>query len=484
MPLRLGTELLYLSAAFAFAASLRELGLARGAAIAVFAVIAFEPYTFAIFNYVLAETIYGSLVLFSLAALFMLLARLDEPTARRYAVLFGLALCSTWITRKESPLLAGLLCGLFLLIALRAYARGTQRRDTLRDLWLAVGIPTLVIVAGTTILSTVNFARYGIFATNDLATPGYVAANRALLRIDPSRPVRTVAVTADARRLGYEASPAFRELQQYLDTVWATAIHVQTEEATGVKGELGSGWFYWAFRQAAAMRGHHASARTADAYYRRIADEINSAIDEGKIPGRMTVGSFVDPAFSVWLPALPQSIVKVGRLFLHNGAPVRMSDDPVATDIRKKFDDIAGRRWALVERLEKPGPIGRFLDRARWQGQQLAWAAARLLLYLLAPAAALATLVSAFGRQPRALNLDIAAVILTYMFLSRWALFAVLDASAWPGDQPRYMLAVIAFPAIVSILLLANAWPALADMGSRSRATWLLWRRAAQHGAG
>jgi hypothetical protein len=50
-----------------------------------------------------------------------------------------------------------------------------------------------------------------------------------------------------------------------------------------VPGEIRGGWYQFALRDAAARAGHYHNAAEADAYWGRVAREINAACDSGKI---------------------------------------------------------------------------------------------------------------------------------------------------------------------------------------------------------
>jgi hypothetical protein len=60
--------------------------------------------------------------------------------------------------------------------------------------------------------------------------------------------------------------------------------------------EIRGGWYQWAIRQAAAQKGHYQSAPDTQAYWQRVADEINVAVDSGRLAGGNRRHGF----FPVW----------------------------------------------------------------------------------------------------------------------------------------------------------------------------------------
>jgi len=76
----------------------------------------------------------------------------------------------------------------------------------------AGGLPLAIIAVFSFGVKTVNYLRFGLFASTEFNSSGYKAAYRALLRINPPHPVRFVPVTSEVRKMAYQESPALREL--------------------------------------------------------------------------------------------------------------------------------------------------------------------------------------------------------------------------------------------------------------------------------
>src|SRR5258708_31659467 len=97
-------------------------------------------------------------------------------------------------------------------------------------------------------------------------------------------------------------SPAFAVVQADLAGGIARGWAGASESLTGLppgQEQIGGGWMIWAFREAAARGGHHATAWQALAHYRRIADEIDQACDAGRLPAGAARSGFQPP----WHPA-------------------------------------------------------------------------------------------------------------------------------------------------------------------------------------
>jgi len=376
-PLRLVTESLLLAAAALFCAALLRAGASPLAALASFAVIALEPHSLAVDRDALPAGFYLPVLLCALAGL-VWSAVAARPLGRLlHAAWSGLALGALWVTRPEKP---------FALVAVAAIAafelfagrrRGASWRLALGRAAVLAGVPLcgIALVAGG--VAAINQRHYGVFATTDVALPGYLAANRALLSIEQAAPRRFVPVPRDVRDRAYRVSAAFRELRPTLEgPSWARAVSCNIDR---VCDDIGAGYFRWLLRDAAAAAGHMASPAEADAFFRRIADDLEAACRSGALRCRWTPTAFLHPYPETYVPHLWGSLRRVlGTAF--TAGDWRSWDAPgdqpgTAPRVRQLFDEMANRRadrtgngrvtirgWAAAER----DPVVRVALRTTW----------------------------------------------------------------------------------------------------------------------
>ena len=100
-------------------------------------------------------------------------------------------------------------------------------------------------------------------------------------------------------------SPALAELEPHLEG----ALHEKWADPES--GEFGGGWFVFALIEAAERCGYYGSAREADAFHRRLADEVNAACADGRVEctgPRATFrpvwhSDYLGPGAAAWLRA-------------------------------------------------------------------------------------------------------------------------------------------------------------------------------------
>ncbi len=334
IPLRLSTELLFLTAAFAFVAALVKAGQRSVLATGMFALIVLNPWSFYVFRIVVSDVLYAPLLLFALAAMIMVLV--ERPSQRlKWATMTGLALALLWETRKESELIAIYVVAWAIIIVL-SIPKSERARRWKRELLVGAGVPVAIIACISIAVRTANYASYGVFADDEISWSPFTAAHRALLRIKPDKPIRYVPVPFESRSRAYAVSPAFAELRDSLELF-----------PEKVNGEIPAFWFFWILRESVATKGHHTTAAAAAEFYGKIADEINAACDSGKLPSRQVYSDFLDPSVSSYAGYLPSSFLSLARLFISTDEPIYLNDlmfDHTPRRTTELFDRVASRR--------------------------------------------------------------------------------------------------------------------------------------------
>jgi hypothetical protein len=446
--LRLATEVVYLAAAAFFSCALVRRRSCGWVGLLVFAACALHPMRFAVFRQTTSDALYPALLLAALGALTAQLRDAELPGRWRRGLVSGLLLGLLWNTRPERPLVALLL--LFFLAAglcrAQLVAVGWRARA---QRWLAEWALTPAALAAVTVaVMTANYARFGVFATTDMSAPGYWSAYRALVGIQPERPVRFVPVTRDALRQAYAASPTFRQLEPFLEGEMGRAYAGYGHAIAGLPpGEVAGGWFCWLLRDAAAAAGLTRSAAESEAFYRRVVEELRSAAAAGTLQTRTVPPFGLDPCSDNYLLHLPASVAKLLARCWSGEEPPPPADHPTA--IREFYDAVTHRRPV------SPPPTAQAGVRS-WL-----WSVYGPLLNSVLLAGALVAALVLLRRQvipERGWYFLMAAAVAVAGF-SRLGLFALIDASAFPGDALRYL-----FPAALVLSALA-AW--LAAEGAR-----------------
>lgn len=439
VPLHLGIHAVYLAAAgfFAWSLTLRQTSPLVG--LVVFAAVALDPMSTHLFQQASRGSLYTVLLLVTFGALVLQVKLRGKPGRWARRLLSGLALGLLWNTRPEVPWVVGLLA-IFLGAAALAERRRHATLGPAVRAWLAEWAPPLAVLAVVTVaVMGANYARWGVFATSDMDAPGYTAAYRALLRIKPGQPIHHAPITREARLLAYSVSPSFAELRPHLEGEMGEGWGADGRQLHALPpGEIGA-WFMWAIRDAAAEAGHCQTAPESEAYFRRIAEEINAAAAEGRVPTRRVFSTYLNPDWESCLPYLIPSWRRVWSVCWTDFLAWDINDaDP---GVRELYERVTRRRANV-----QPDPL-----RAEVRTWMFKYGGPMRLALAAGGLVALGVLFLRRGTSGRGAYF-LTTGALGLVAFPRLAMLTLIDASVHSGVEPDYL-----FPANVMLVALA-AW--------------------------
>lgn len=370
VPLFAAQHLLYAVMCALLVFALRPLVPSRWLRLLIFTTLLFNPMTYeaAVHGRVLRQGIYHSLALGVLAGLVAFHARREAPMRALvgWLALTGLSLAAFWLTREEGMWLLPLVVPLWALLLVAAW-RGTPRNALPRTLCFLSPLGLFLSVMLT--ICALNARYYGVFATVEFKAAPFMDAYGALTRVAPLSWRPYVPVQREVRERIYAVSPAFAELRPHLEGPLGEAWAVPGEGYTGIprqEREIAGGWFMWALRDAVAAAGHAKTGADAMAYYRKLADEINAACDDGRLVAGPRRSGFFPVWNSGYWPPVQRSLVRAATFFLtlegFTANPIPSIGPPetlvlFADLTRERLSPEAGAVWPL--------PQQRWLDRVR-----------------------------------------------------------------------------------------------------------------------
>ncbi len=280
-PLLLAQHLLYVAMCAAL-----SLALVRRASplplLLCFTALLFNPSTFAPDSLrVLRCGIYPALVLGVMAGV----VGLYESSGRQLwkSIAWGLFLGGVWtmfwLTREEGVWLMPLLvCGL---TAFVCRGGGPLWRIAVRA--GVASIPVAVWWVGVVGVGSANHRTYGVAAPSEMHGSAFCDAYGAVTSVKHEVWRRYVPVPKEARQRIYRVSPAFTELEPYLEGDVGEAWSSYGRRLIGDDSEIAGAFFLWAMRDAVLRAGYYRNGHDTMAYYRRVADEIRQAAKTGEL---------------------------------------------------------------------------------------------------------------------------------------------------------------------------------------------------------
>lgn len=280
IPLSFSHSFLYVFSCFIFTIAVRPL--LRNLPyliLIVYATLLFHPISFPIIGMqrVIREGIYMSLPLLVLSFLIGSLLRKNASIKELiiWNVGFGLSLAAFLLTREEGIILFP---SLILLMLVQTYRHVVFTRDK-KKIFAVLFIPIMITFIIIGAVASINYYYYDAFIINDRTHRAFSGARDILVSVKPDEMKSYLPVSKETRIKIYQVSPAFAELEPFLDgkllEVWGNV--------GPYKGDDISTHFNWALRDAVAMAGYYGSAKSSLNYYKRLTSEIQTACDSGQI---------------------------------------------------------------------------------------------------------------------------------------------------------------------------------------------------------
>jgi len=474
LPLGLTQQLLYAGACALAVAALAPRLASGWTRLVVYAVLLWNPLTYEGMSMtrILRQQLTVPLGLVIAACLVALALRPREPLSRRagWAAGLGLALGGFWLTREESiwilPLVG--LAGAALLVT--AWREGPSARRA--TAWLGAlavagfALPHLVI-------SGQNLRHYGWFGTVEFRADAFQDAYGALTRVQVGPDLPQVPLTPEGRAAVYAVSPAFARLQPFLEGPvgdhWADTARFDRAER-----QLLGGWFVWALRDAVRQAGLAPDPAAALRYYRQLADEVNRACDDGRLPARGRRSGFAP----VWHPDYTSALLAEGPAYVRTALTLPGFSAHTPPSIGTN-DDVRPFR-DLTHNLISPSPdalhivlpVSEALAGAKlhWLGE-IGRRFAAVFPWVLVAAVAGAVL------RALQLGLERRGTLLFWLGLAVWAgaaaclgLNLIVHVAAFPNIAPAAYAPAYPLFLLGTILVLADARDALRTRDPRTLA--------------
>ena len=420
--------------------------------LALFILLALHPAGFAAeMERVIRDQIYWAqaLIVVALFAIVLLSPFRSRWVTGAISIVAGLCLGWTWLTREEG---VWLLPGLLVLVAgafLIDWKKAGLTRAKLLNLFLAFLGFALVQAS----FMTINRLEYGSFVAVGVKERNFVRALDALQSVQigkmPYVPVSNDAIIA----IGMAASafaPLALELipggRQSGWEKWGCQIYPTTCD------QIAGGWFMWALRDAAADNGYFEMPAVASRIFGDIADEVEAACADGKLPCRASPIAFMPPLSSSQLAAIPSSLLAViSKIGFWN---IPLSSVQGASQY-PDWGSAAQGMWSLINYPKifdgRPGPA-EFANSLR-NGLIFVF---RIAMPLLTGAGLILFVVSLRNWRHRATQMLVLIVGTAWVFvLTRVAVLTLIDISAFPAANLLYGAPAVYLLSVATALSIA-----------------------------
>lgn len=348
LPQRVAIELLYLGSCMVLAFSLKRIfGRVTGAL--SFGALAFLPATFFLFDNALSDGFFSCMTVLALALSLDALADRNARSLAYWARQVVLALVLGWmlITRNEDLLAYS---WILWLVAVQAFI---QSSTASRSGVLMQALASLLVLASVAASIGIGVSLYhlktqGVYARSIAGLPSHMELLLKLASIDTgTESINRVPVTKAQREAAYRASPSLNALKDKIEDP-GNMYQQASLSAHLPPGEIGAGWVWHVFNDAAIQGLEHRTLKDLDIFYAKVNAELAQATARGEFKNRLVVHPFLGGNLhGAAARVVPSTLLVTGALF---EAYKPQTDAGVQS---ATFDEACLRRTSLTHRGQR-----------------------------------------------------------------------------------------------------------------------------------
>lgn len=187
-----------------------------------------------------------------------------------FSICSGIGLSLIWNTREDS------IWVLPMLFVLLSFSLSSCKQKKMKySLYFIV--PFIMLFCFNQAICFMNYINYNTYNRTELSGGNFPRMMKAIYAIEPDEFIERVSVPHSSFEKLYKISKSFAELKPFFDDHYDIADAADTK----VDGHIRDGWFFWLLRDAINQKSK--TAPQAEAFYGRIADEIEDAFVAGTL---------------------------------------------------------------------------------------------------------------------------------------------------------------------------------------------------------
>jgi len=244
-----------------------------------------------------------------------------------WAVLSGLGLAALWHTREDGIWIIPLVLMVIMITWVSIFLKKGLSKKEKGKKTVITGIPVVMLILSTLIISSINYNYYGIFTTNELNNSNFTDTIKLIYSVQASEDIDRVSVPRSTVEKLYEVSPSLNKIRAELDS---SLDRWSWYDQDAKVREVEDGFFFWALREAISNAGYYQNAEMANEFYNQVNGELEAAFESGKINKRATMPSAL---MSPWRDSYWQELPKSFFVTIHYIAGFKSVETSISTSI-------------------------------------------------------------------------------------------------------------------------------------------------------
>ena len=293
LPYPLGLVLLWILAVLMLVIAVKDVVKDKAALLLMYLFLLYSPVTFAkdFFQRIYRMAVIPAAVLLVAACLIGLFFRRNEKISVqvRWALGAGISLSFFWHIREDSIWLLPFVLGALLCSAVGGILLQHESRKNAIKKILVYILPIVLLVLTNNMISLLNYKHYGIYTVSDRIDTYFSKVMSTMLKVENENytgPDDKLWISRSQIEKMAEVCPTLKKLEPQIEQIYNSGWCSQESE---IQGEIQGDLIFWALRDAVAWAGHYGSAAETDQFYKAIYEELEEALNEGKLERRKAI---------------------------------------------------------------------------------------------------------------------------------------------------------------------------------------------------
>ena len=278
----------------------------------IYTILLFNPVSFAFWTLqrVYRNGITLAQVLIIIGSMFACYRRKDEKCTKMipFAVLGGLTLASLWLTREDGIwIIPFVLTVIAIIIVYTVLHNKEEKKIMVKKIAVSI-IPMLLLIVSLNIVRAINYHYYGVYEYNEINDGYFGKVIKTIYSIETNEDIQYVTATRNKLKMLYENSETLKSIENKLEesmNAWDG-----TDRKPG-DTQVEDGWFWWALKGAGENAEIYKDAKTANEFYKKIYNELQEAIKNGKLNTHISMPSnLMSPWKLQYFKELPYEMAK------------------------------------------------------------------------------------------------------------------------------------------------------------------------------
>lgn len=293
LPYPLGLVLLWILAVLTLVIAVKDVVKDKAVLLLMYLFLLYSPATFAkdYSQRIYRMAVVPAAVLLVAACLIGLFFRRNKKISVqvRWALGAGISLSFFWYIREDSIWLLPFVLGALLCTAVGGILLQHESRKNAIKKILVYILPIVLLFLTNNMISLLNYKHYGIYTVSDRIDTYFSKVMSTMLKVENENytgPDDKLWISRSQIEKMAEVCPTLKKLEPQIEQIYNSGWCSQESE---IQGEIQGDLIFWALRDAAAWAGHYESAEETDQFYKAIYEELEEALNEGKLERRKAI---------------------------------------------------------------------------------------------------------------------------------------------------------------------------------------------------